>query len=404
MDLKGRLTKIDRSYLKGDVLYYYDSMNRLQSKEYDYFYSTPKLYSIDYEYAGDATGKTTNRVKKETSKYNGMIHDSFEYEYYPDGNLSKVYLGTNLKKEYTYDKYSRLQTENNLQEGVTRTYTYDKNGNIASILETTSANPQGITKSYTYSGDNKLTSYNGTTITYDAGGNATSYNGKELSWSYNRLESVDDTTMEYGYNGLRMRKGNRYFYWLGDTLKTERWTENNMEKSIYYVYDEQGICGFNYYGTEYYLRRNIFGDVIAIYDTNGNLQATYDYDAWGNHTVTNYTSDNVGDINPIRYRGYYWDADFGLYYCKSRYYSPEWRRFISPDSIEYLDYETINGLNLYAYCGNNPIMNVDPSGHSLLAIFAILAATTITSSSYSLFLFMISIASCRIFCSSCCLN
>ena len=63
-----------------------------------------------------------------------------------------------------------------------------------------------------------------------------------------------------------------------------------------------------------------------------------------------------------------------LYYLQSRYYDPATGRFISPDSIEYLDPAVIHGLNLYAYCGNNPVMNVDPDGtFGILALFAIAA-------------------------------
>ena len=61
-------------------------------------------------------------------------------------------------------------------------------------------------------------------------------------------------------------------------------------------------------------------------------------------------------------RGYYYDEETELYFLKTRYYDLEVGRFISVDGIEYLDPETINGLNLYAYCGNNPVMNVDPNG------------------------------------------
>ena len=77
------------------------------------------------------------------------------------------------------------------------------------------------------------------------------------------------------------------------------------------------------------------------------------------------------------YKGYIYDVETGLYYCNSRYYSPELRRFISPDSIEYLDSESINGLNLYAYCMNDPINYADTSGHfviSTLIIGAIIGA------------------------------
>ena len=120
----------------------------------------------------------------------------------------------------------------------------------------------------------------------------------------------------------------------------------------------------NYITTE----KNNLGDVIELY-YNGNVEAKYAYDAWGNHVVlnpngtTNTSSSFIGNINPIRYRGYYYDVETQLYYCNSRYYSPELCRWISPDSIEYLDPIAINGLNLYAYCMNNPIMYADPSGH-----------------------------------------
>ena len=77
----------------------------------------------------------------------------------------------------------------------------------------------------------------------------------------------------------------------------------------------------------------------------------------------NTSADFIGNINPFRYRGYYWDRDLGLYHLQTRYYDPVIGRFISPDSYEYLDPESFGGLNLYCYCLNNPIMYADPSGH-----------------------------------------
>ena len=82
-------------------------------------------------------------------------------------------------------------------------------------------------------------------------------------------------------------------------------------------------------------------------------------------------------MNPLRYRGYYYSDELGLYYLKSRFYDPEVGRFISADTVDYLAPDTINGLNLYAYCRNNPVMNVDPSGHSLTAVLIALAVGAI---------------------------
>ena len=91
------------------------------------------------------------------------------------------------------------------------------------------------------------------------------------------------------------------------------------------------------------------------------MKAEYSYDAWGKCTIKSNVS-GIATINPFRYRGYYYDTETGLYYLNARYYDPEIGRFISPDSIAYLFPETINGLNVYAYCLNNPVMCSDPYG------------------------------------------
>ena len=95
----------------------------------------------------------------------------------------------------------------------------------------------------------------------------------------------------------------------------------------------------------------------------------------------------MANANPFRYRGYYYDADTGLYFCNARYYSPKWRRFISPDSTSYIDPEAVNGLNLYCYCNNDPINYCDPSGHSViltacLIAFGVGAATSVVSQGF----------------------
>ena len=112
-------------------------------------------------------------------------------------------------------------------------------------------------------------------------------------------------------------------------------------------------------------RQDITGNIIGLIDKNGNYIVKYTYDAWGNILDKNIINECIASINnPFIYKGYYYDEETRFYYCNSRYYSPELCRFISPDDIEYLDPESINGLNLYAYCMNNPVMNVDPSGHA----------------------------------------
>ena len=93
----------------------------------------------------------------------------------------------------------------------------------------------------------------------------------------------------------------------------------------------------------------------------------YSYDEWGNPIQT-ITRDNtaeqnkIAEINPLRYRSYYYDTETGYYYLQSRYYNPEWGRFISPDNFSYIDNSTRLGFNAYIYCTNNPVMYTDPTG------------------------------------------
>ena len=89
----------------------------------------------------------------------------------------------------------------------------------------------------------------------------------------------------------------------------------------------------------------------------------YEYDAWGNATTNIIEPTIVSNHNPFVYKGYYKDEETNFYYLNSRYYNPELCRFISPDDVDYLDPGTINGLNLYCYCYNNPIMYYDLSGN-----------------------------------------
>lgn len=121
------------------------------------------------------------------------------------------------------------------------------------------------------------------------------------------------------------------------------------------------------HGTDFY-RKDAQGNICALLDSNGNVVVRYVYDAWGNHAVLDANGaditdvNHIGVLNPFRYRGYFYDEETGLYFLKTRYYDPEIGRFITIDGIEYLDPETINGLNLYAYCGNNPVIGYDPDG------------------------------------------
>ena len=160
---------------------------------------------------------------------------------------------------------------------------------------------------------------------------------------------------------LRTRKNDTVYTYLDGKLLREVGPDGVID----FIYGVDGIMGISYKNAVYLFRKNVFGDVTHIYDTEGNLKAYYIYDAWGYHKVVNVDEDDpIGEINPIRYRSYYYDTETGLYYLRTRYYDPDTGRFISQDSISYLNPEHLSGLNLYAYCNNNPVMNADANGHA----------------------------------------
>ena len=117
---------------------------------------------------------------------------------------------------------------------------------------------------------------------------------------------------------------------------------------------------------------------MALYDSTGALFATYDYDAWGKVISikdaggNNITSDsNFAIINPIRYRGYYYDNESGLYYLQSRYYDPTTGRFVNADKIITTNTCSLHGNNLFTYCNNNPVSLMDEGGDFPIAVAAI---------------------------------
>ena len=151
-------------------------------------------------------------------------------------------------------------------------------------------------------------------------------------------------------------------------------TCNNYK--IYYYYDENNdLIGFKYNNQMYYYIRNAFKTIEKVIDNNGNIVISYRYDPYGKVIMT--TKANNAPINHFLYKGYYYDDETDFYYLLSRYYYPEICRWISPDLIDYLDHQSINGLNLYCYCHNNPIMYYDPSGHVAISVGLLIAGFVI---------------------------
>ena len=187
--------------------------------------------------------------------------------------------------------------------------------------------------------------------------------------------------MHYDSNGLRTQKGNTYYYYDSNNNLIAMVKGNN---TLFFYYDESGnATAFSHNGTMYFYVKNLQGDIINIVDTNGSVVVRYDYDIFGaitavkngsNQTITDTTS--LAFLNPLRYRGYVYDDETGLYYLQSRYYDPVTGRFLNADMYADTGSGSPLSTNMFAYCENNAIICNDSKGTDVCWIQAPSAAPT----------------------------
>lgn len=334
--------------------------------------SESTVFDITRTYLDATTGASPNEVATETFSGAGSLH----YSYDGRGNLTEVRdAQNNILIRYTYDAKGQLIREDNSYSDETYSFAYDANGNISYKITYTFTLMQnyGTMKlfsmnSYDSMNRDKITSLGGTAISYD-GLNPTNWrNASSLTWCgrqlISRTQGSVTTTYEYNLDGLRTKRttGNTVteYVWDGDRLIQEI----NPDRTITFLYDGNDIIGFNTGGANYYYGKDSFGVISYVYLEDGTVYCAYKYDAWGNLIPDASTLPSGGDINPIRYKSYYYDSDTGFYYLQSRYYDPVVGRFLNADDPSYLGVSgTVLGWNLYAYCENDVVNNYDVSGN-----------------------------------------
>ena len=171
------------------------------------------------------------------------------------------------------------------------------------------------------------------------------------------MTEYDGNTFAYDARGRRIAKNGITFTYdsNGNLIK--------QSDGLEFLYDHTGVFAVKHNNATYFYRKDAQANIVALLDNSGTVVVKYTYDAWGNCVIEDSTTNNdLANLNPFRYRSYYFDTETGFYFLKTRYYDPEIGRFITIDDISYLDPESINGLNLYAFCLNNPVMMVDNSG------------------------------------------
>ena len=418
----------------------YDALRRLQKTTVTDD-SNNELYTVARSYYTSGSKTTTRTEYFNYRMPNGSLIAGDRYVYDALGNITELReaepasgsSARRTKVRYTYDEQNQLRTETRYTyssntdttgTSVTYTYNYDTAGNLQSVQK------NGATvQTYTY-GDSQwrdlLTKVGGTTISYDASGNPKNwYNGTTytgLTWENGRqLTSITTggktATYTYDADGIRTYKkvGNAEHEYriLNGKVVYEKLGSGSTAKIMIFSYDAQGRPFAVKYSTNnggsyitYFYALNQQGDVVKIFralpvkDSDGNLigrtekvYATYTYDAWGKligitdrngDSLMNKqaTSSALANRNPLRYRGYYYDVETGFYYLQSRYYDPATRRFINADVYSSTDSSDAISCNMFAYCGNNPVLLYDPNGELGLIGLCLLAAFTYATVDY----------------------
>ena len=384
------------------------------AKKYDADNDFPCVFCEENVYEDVGENNTTGKIKERKITVGDTIK-SLAYSYDEKGNIIGITEpgedGENDKKvRFTYDENGRLIREDNNSLDKTTIYEYNENGDIESkkyYHYSENDELEAIRKKKTvggtfcgkyYCGESvvcdrlsiyvpletqfkydpygRLTGVGDKQISYDDNGRPLNYLGTEIEWDGSRMKKYGSSEYEYDGDNCRLSKtvkGKKrlFFYDVQNALRVER-TE---EGEIHYLYDASGVRGFEYVEysvpgaalsrAKYYYEKDLQGNIVGIVNSEGTEIVKYEYvDAWGSFNEYYLTDEGrvVAALNSFTYRGYYYDKESGLYYLINRYYDPTTGRFISPDDVGYLDFESFFGTNRYAYCLDDPVNESDPDG------------------------------------------
>ena len=370
-DGDNRISEHYNNYTAAKMKYTYGSFGMLTGMET--FRSGTSVLTESYTYVKPTSTTTSGQIATMRTKANSY-DVTYTYQYDGNGNITSVSDGT-YTTTYVYDTANQLIRENNQAAGKSWEWTYDNAGNILSKKEyaytTGTLGTVLDTVSYTYKSSgwkDVLASYDGQTVSSDGIGNPITIGNRSFTWEHGRelaTLSENGTTWTHTYNadGLRTKRTN------GTTTYTYVYNGSSPGKmtvgsnTLYFGYDASGVpMTVTYNGTTYFYATNLQGDVVAILDSSGKAVVKYSYDAWGKLlSTTGSLASTLGVHNPLRYRGYVYDPETGLYYLQSRYYDPSMGRFVNADVFASTG-QGLLGNNMFAYCNNTPVGMLDSTG------------------------------------------
>lgn len=282
-----------------------------------------------------------------------------------DQNLGDTYEYFNDSELYRY-RHGVTRPDQNFNNPAQRTDTfdYDESGNRREF------NRGGTLTTYTAGDDNRYTAVSGATIAHDARGNVTTWDGKTFVYDAdNRLVSATATgmTMTFAYDGdgrlVKLVKNGVTEYRFYDGAQVFLRTDgsgNTLDWTVWGPTPDEVIAS-SVSGAWQFYHQDQINSVYAVTNAAGTVLERYLYDPFGLPDVRDAswgarTSTAIG--NPWLFTGQEWRGDIGLSNYKARWYQPTLGRFMQNDPVRF----DAGDINLYRYCSNDPLNNVDPDG------------------------------------------
>ena len=325
------------------------------------------LESYSYTYDNNSNIKSKTTVNNYPSKSSDKINETKKYEYDTLGRLTKTDItnnSTNAKStiSYGYDKAGNRISMT--KDGATTNYSYNKLDQLTKSTESKDGK-ETSNKTYTYDLNGNQTKEKDSTTNVTVENTYDVDNRLSTSITVNGTKEVVNQQNLYSGNGQRIQKKEgssvvNYFYQDGVVLYTSDKDGNKTSQN--FVGTEGNVIGTTRYSTDgfkyYTYNKDVQGSTTSVVGQDGTSPVQYDYDDFG-------VTKTIGDgtfFNEVCYTGGIYDVSTGLYYLNARYYDPRNGRFITRDTYRG-ELNKPDTQHLYAYCENNPINYVDPSGH-----------------------------------------